>query len=287
MVKPKRLMVLVVVAVVSIVGLFAVESEISGNLKLIASTAPEAKIEAGYTFKMPMLQGEGPLFSGNNLKMKGILGITPITGSLSFEAVMTPIAVMELSVGGVFGTGWNFTPMNLEGLRVSNDSTLATTPDSLGGMYYKGKGGVALQFDTAAIWPGDWTSVVMRTYHEVNYQGYLTESEPTTGWEFETGGLHQNGVNYKGDYLIGYQMPLVVNTVAIMLETYKDNIGNGLEIEGLVFDLGLVTNFAFGDRFNLTVIPQMTTKKTDPDTRVMEKVGFTFKRVAAMLNYSL
>jgi hypothetical protein len=31
----------------------------------------------------------------------------------------------------------------------------------------------------------------------------------------------------------------------------------------------------------------MTTKKTDPDTRVMEKVGFTFKRVAAMLNYSL
>lgn len=290
MTKTKRPVFLLVIMLLCVsIGLSAAESEISGNLKLIASTAPEAKVEAGYTVKMPFLQGEGPLFSGNNVKLKGILGITPITGSLTFEAVMTPVAVMELSVGGVVGTGWNFDLMELEGLRIlPNISDTATDPDSLGGMYYKGKGGAALQFDTAAIWPGDWTSVLMRTYHEVNYQGYLTGSTADGGWEFETAGLHQDGFNYKGEYLIGYQMPLVINTVAIMLETYKDNIGNPLEIAGgMVYDLGLVANFKLGERFNLTVIPQVTTKENNSDTRKIEKVDLKFKRVAAMLNYSL
>ena len=270
-------------------ALWASESEITGNLKFIGSTAPpdnwvnEAKVEAGYTVRIPFLQGEGPLFSQNNVKLKGILGVTPITASLTFEAVMTPIAVMELSVGGVLGTGWNFDLMDLEGLR-KNDGT-STFSDTLGGMYYKGKAGAALQFDTAAIWPGDWTSVVMRTYHEVNYQGYLTSDPPSGGWEFETGGLHKNGINYKGEYLIGYQMPLIVNTVALMLETYVDNIGNDLEVD-MLMDVGLVVNFGFTDRLNLTVIPQMTTKKAD-ENRALQRVDLGFKRVAAILNYAL
>ncbi|WP_422477306.1 hypothetical protein [Pleomorphochaeta sp. DL1XJH-081] len=282
----RRLVLLLMLMVCITVGLWAADSEITGNLKLIGSTAPEFKVEAGYTVKMPFLQGEGPLFSTNNIRLKGIMGITPITGSLNFEAIMTPIAVMELSVGGVLGTGWNFDLMELQGLREWDGISDKATSASMEGVYYKGKGGAALQFDTAAIWPGDWTSVVVRTYHEINYQGFTYETSSTGGWEFETGGLHQNSFNYKGDYLVGYQMPLVINTVAIMLETYKDNIGNSLEIDGLVFDLGLVTNFKFGERINLTVIPQMTTKKSDSDTRVMSKVDFTFKRVAAMLNYA-
>lgn len=287
MTKTRRSFLLLILMVCIGVGLWAADSEISGNLKLIGSTAPEFKVETGYTVKMPFMQGEGPLFSGNNVKLKGIMGVTPITGSLTFEAVMTPIAVMELSVGGVLGTGWNFDLMELQGLREWDGTSLEAESASMKGVYYKGKGGAALQFDTAAIWPGDWTSIVLRTYHEVNYQGFTYETSSSGGWEFETAGLHQNGFNYKGEYLVGYQMPLVINTVAIMLETYKDNIGNTLEIEGLVFDLGLVTNFKFGDRINLTVIPQMTTKKSDGDTRVMSKETFGFKRVAAMLNYAL
>ena len=201
--------------------------------------------------------------------------------------MLTPIAVAELSVGGVLGTGWNFDPLDLEGLRKwdGNEGNPAET-DTMRGMYYKGKAGAALQFDTAAIWPGPWTSVVMRTYHEINYQGYTNFSGTDGGWEFETAGLHQNGLNYKGEYLVGYQMPLVINTVAVLLETYLDNIGNDLEIS-MVYDLGLVMNFGFTDRLNLTVIPQLTTKETDPNTRVMGPTALGFKRVAAMLNYAL
>jgi hypothetical protein len=281
-----KLVILILTIVLLGFPVWAAESEITGNVKLIGSTAPEAKVEAGYTVKMPFLQGDGPLFSGNNVKFKGILGVSPISVSLTGEAVLTPIAVMEISVGGALGTGWNFDPLELEGLRLWDGIAGTTTSDTMKGMYYKGKAGAALQFDTAAIWPGEWTSVVMRTYHEINIQGYTNYSGTTGGWEFETAGLHQNGLNYKGEYLVGYQMPIILNTVAILLETYMDNIDTNLQIDGMVFDLGLPMNFSFTDSLNLTVIPQLTTKTTHPDTRVMSKTTLGFKRVAAMLNYT-
>lgn len=273
-----------IMVVLLAVGMMFAESEMSGNLKLIGSTAPEAKVEAGYTVKMPFLQGEGPLFSGNNVKLKGLMGISPIAATLSMDAVVTPVAVLELSLGGAVGTGWNFDLMELQGL-AKGDGIADATHDSLGGVYYKGRAGAALQFDTAAIWPGDWTSVVMRTYHEINYQGY-SNATATEGWEFETAGLHLNGLNYKGDYLVGYQMPLLVNMAALMLETYVDNMGTAFDV-GMTFDLGLVANFQFTDRLSLTVIPQISNRTIADGTRKMGVRPTDFKRVAAMLNYVL
>jgi hypothetical protein len=127
----------------------------------------------------------------------------------------------------------------------------------------------------------------MRTYHEVNYQGYSDAPGTGSAWEYETNGLRQNGLNYKGEYLVGYQMPLMVNTVAIMLETYLDNIGTEFEVTPMTFDLGLVANVKFSDRLNLTIIPQLTTRYTDADTRLVTHGDIKFKRVAAMLNYAL
>ncbi|HCS36928.1 MAG: hypothetical protein CVV48_06375 [Spirochaetae bacterium HGW-Spirochaetae-4] len=282
----RQLFVTLILVSFATVGLFAAESEMSGNLKLIASTAPEFKVEAGYTVKIPFLQGEGPLFSGNNVKLKGLMGLSPVAATLSVDAVLTPVAVMELSVGGAMGTGWDFPLMDTEGLRVG-DGIADSTSASMEGIYYKGRAGVALQFDTAAIWPGEWKSVVMRTYHEVNYQGYSDAPGTGSAWEYETNGLRQNGLNYKGEYLVGYQMPLMVNTVAIMLETYLDNIGTEFEVTPMTFDLGLVANVKFSDRLNLTIIPQLTTRYTDADTRLVTHGDIKFKRVAAMLNYAL
>jgi hypothetical protein len=282
----RQLFVSLILVSLATAGLFAAESEMSGNVKLIGSTAPEFKVEAGYTVKIPFLQGKGPLFSGNNVKLKGLMGLSPVAATLSVDAVLTPVAVMELSVGGSMGTGWDFPLMDTEGLRVGDGTTDATSA-SMEGIYYKGRAGVALQFDTAAIWPGEWKSVIMRTYHEVNYQGYSDAPGTGFGWEYETGGLRQNGLNYKGEYLVGYQMPLMVNTVAIMLETYLDNIGTEFEVTPMTFDLGLIANVKFSDRLNLTLIPQLTTRYTEADTRLVTHGDIKFKRVAAMLNYAL
>ncbi len=278
--KNKKLIIvlLLVIGLIYFVG----ASEITGNIKLVGSSAPEVKVEAGYTVKIPVLQGEGPLFAGNNVKLKGNLGLSPIAISLTVESIFTPIAFLEISAGGVAGTGWNFDPMNLKGLAIGDGSD-AVTSDSLGGIYYKGFGGAAFQFDAAALWPGEWHHIVFRTAHEISWQGYTDKAEGK-GWEFETTGLHKNGLNYKGDYLVGYQMPLIINMVALLAETYLDNIKTDFAV-GMTFDLGLVTNFQFTKNLSLTVIPQITNRKID-EFRKITSSDVRFKRVAAMLTYS-
>lgn len=283
----KKSFVIVLIISTFIVSTLFASAETSGNVKLIVSSAPEFKVEAGYNAKFP-IWGEGPLFGTNNVKVKALVGLSPVAATFSVESVLTPIAIAELSIGGSVGTGWDFTLLDNEGLRLGNGNSAATS-DQLKGAYYKAKAAAALQFDTAAIWSGEWNSVVMRTYHEINYQGY-TNSAAADGWEYETGGLHQDSFNYKGEYLVGYQMPIMVNTVAIMVETFYENINTTFDLGKMTMDIGLVANLNFMDNLNLTIIPQMTTRYIDgkdgTKSRSISHGSLRFKRVAAMLNYS-
>ncbi len=257
----------------------------SGNFKLIGAYPLEAKMEAGYTLKIPMLEGDGPLFSGNNLKIKGLLGLSPVAVTLGVDAVLSPIAVMELTLGGALGTGWDFDPMGISGL-LKSTGPIGTdvTADPLGGVYYKGRAGVALQFDTGAIFPGDWTSILLRTYHEFMYQGY-TGAEAGEAWEYETSGAKVNGCNYKGEYIVGYKLPIKLNMVALQLETFAyDLFGGGSH--PLRYDVGVIGNVEFFDNLNLTVIVQGTNLKKDPDSKEVKIVDFRYKRVGVMLNYT-
>ncbi len=259
----------------------------SGNIKLIGAWPLEAKMEAGYTLKIPMLEGEGPLFSGNNLKVKGLLGLSPVAATVGIDAVLTPIAVLELTLGGALGTGWDFDAMEISGLLKGPgavDAGVALTADPLGGVYYKGRAGAAFQFDTGAIFPGDWTSVLLRTYHEFMYQGY-TGAKAGEAWEYETSGAKVNGFNYKGEYIIGYKLPIKLNMVALQLESFSYDLFGDVD-HPFRYDVGVIGNVEFFDGLNFTVIVQGTNQKKDKDTKEVEMVDFRFKRVGVMLNYS-
>ncbi|MGI6433273.1 MAG: hypothetical protein ACOXZ4_05435 [Sphaerochaetaceae bacterium] len=278
----KLLLLLVMCGLVGTVG--AKESTIVGNIKLTGSTSPELKVEAGYTVTSP-IWGSGPLFEGNNVKLKGVLGVSPVAATLSFDGILTPIAVAEIALGGSVGTGWNFFSTDMQGLRIG-DGVAAAESHSMQGIYYEGRASATLQFDTAAIWPGEWNHVVLKTTHQLSYKGYTAAPNSPDGWEYETGGLHQNGLNYKGDYVIGYQMPLMLNMVAVLVETYLENIDNDFAVPSLTFDLGLVANLNIAKQLSLTLIPQFTTRYIDSDSRKISKGELGFKRVAAMLNYT-
>ena len=275
----KNILTILMLILVS-AGLFA-QTTFSNNLKFTGAygSTLEAKLEFGHTIKMPVLQSDGPLFSGNNLKIKGLAGVSPISGTVTVDAVLTPIALMELSLGGGLGTGWDFDLMKLSGLKLGTP----LTSDSLGGVYYMGRAGAALQFDTVAIIPGEWSSVVMRTYHEFNYKGY---SSATSGviWEYENGGAMVNGFNYKGEYTLGYKMPLMLNMVAVQLETFTFNIFSGSK-GPLFYDLSLIGNLELTSSLNLTIITQFTNIEKAADREIVER-AFGFKRVVLMLNYS-
>ena len=259
--------VIVFTILLTIVGSPLFSTTTSGNVKLIGSDIPEIKVEAGYNVSIPMLAGDSMLTENNNLKVKSLIGVSPVAATLSVDAILTPIAVMEVSLGGSVGTGWDFPAMNLEGL------LLNSTSDSLGGAYLKGKAGAALQFDTGAIWEGDWSSIQMRVYQELNYQAYTNASSADV-WEYELAGDMVNGFNYKGEYVIGYNMPLMVNFVALMLEQYVDNVLS-MGTTSPRFVLGFITNVDLPAGLNLTIIPQINING-----------GVTYKRVVGMLNYS-
>lgn len=255
----------------------------SGDVTLYVTTAPEVKLEGGYSIKMPVFQGDSMLTSGNNLRIDSLLGVSPIAASLSVNAVLTPIAFMELNVGGGVGTGWDFPLLEMEGLRVDTGSTLVS--DSLGGAYYMGKAGAALQFSSSAIFPQARFSILGRTYHEIKSEAYSNASD-SGQWEFELGGLHKNGYTYKGEYFVGHQLPFLLNLIGVQLETYIYDVFTD-DPSDMLIDLSAVTNLSFTDALSLMIVPQFTTKNVNETTRVISKGDLHFNRVAAVLTYSL
>ena len=163
-----RISPIVAIVVLSVIVALPLGAEGVTSVKVLGSDIPEFKVEGAYTYTIDMLQGEGMLTRGNNLKVKTVVGVSPIASTVSVDAVLTPVAVAELSLGGAVGTGWDFSPLDNEGLRIgASDDTDTYVSDSLGGVYLKAKAGAALQFDTGAVFEGDWKSVLMRTYQEV------------------------------------------------------------------------------------------------------------------------
>ena len=260
----------------------------SGNAKLTAAVgngfSVDAKADVSYTLKMPMLEGDGPLFSDNNLKVKAHVGVSPIAVTGSIDAVLTPIAITEISLGGGAGTGWDLPLMKLEGLRLDSAGSLAS--DQLGGLYYFGRAGIALQFDTGAILSGDWSSVLVRAYHELNYQGY-SNAEAAQPWEYETGGAAVNGFNCKGEYILAYQMPLPLNLVGAQFEWYINNVFDS-DRSPLLYDVSALANIDIIDHLSLLVVGQVSNyEKKDKDSRVLVlRDEIDFKRVAVIATYS-
>ncbi len=243
------------------------------SVKLLGSDIPELKFEGSYTYTMDMLQGEGMLTQNNNLKVKTTLGVSPIASTLTVDAILTPIAVAELSLGGSIGTGWHFSLMDNDGLLIGPSDPMNS--DSLGGVYLKGKAGAAFQFDTGAIFEGEWKSVLMRTYQEINYQLY-TGADADVEWNYESAGARVNDFEYKAEYVVGYRMPLPVNLVALMLEVEK----RGLTHSGMydtTYVLGMPVNLHFDWGLDVTLIPQIN---------LHASADSVYKRVAAMVNYT-
>ena len=272
-----RITPIVAIVVLSMLAVaLPVSAEGVTSVKVLGSDIPELKIEGAYTYTIDMLQGEGMLTRGNNLKVKTVVGVSPIASTVSVDAVLTPVAVAELSLGGAVGTGWDFSPLGNEGLRIgASDDTDTYVSDSLGGAYLKARAGAALQFDTGAVFEGDWKSVLMRTYQEMSYQMY-TGAGSGDWWEYESSGARTNDFEYRAEYVVGYRMPLIVNLVGLMLE---------VETRGLTLDtpqdttyvLGLPINMSFDWGLDVTLIPQVNLHETGADI---------YKRVAAMATYT-
>lgn len=179
------------------------------TLAWYGGAAFEFKEDYKHSIKVPF-GGTGMLTEGNNLTVDLKAGVSPVAVTPGIDLTVTPVAVLQFMVGGEVGSGWYFSPLGVNGVGVLDDAADANeySKEPFSGFKLKGKVGGAFQFDTGAVVPGDWTNVVIRTYHEAYYQ-QLTSAEAGDFWEYETGKDNWNGWKYYANYLLGYRTPAV------------------------------------------------------------------------------
>jgi len=295
-------------------ALFAQDAEESSvensrSLVLQISTLPEAKLTFTQQFKIPFLQGSNFLTEGNNIKLALKAEMTPVSLNGMFEAVLTPLALLELKVGGRVGSGWQ---INLFGGDIYGIGL--NQPDSNGNSQYSGSAfdgalweahaGGTIQFDFAAIFPGEWNHVVFQSYHEINHKTYSRAGKGESWYYEDDFGENCNGLNYYGNLLLGYQMPIFLNTVALLAEGdlyLYDTPNRALWGDDLIrWTFSFVMQFTFTENFGAALITQARTlrnyenytRKTLPDVyyrnrelNTADPLRLEFYRVAAVLSY--
>jgi len=272
------LFVTLILLTLSAQSLFARDDDATariGEVYLLGTSIPEA--EAGFTkrFSFPFMRGESPLTADNDVKLNLTAKISPVSINGIAEAVWTPIAFFQLITGGQAGSGWylDFFGSDCYGLnlnRSDSDGNADAVKDAFGGIFLKALGGGALQFDLAAIIPGDWNHVVARTYHEINYKTY-TAAKKNEAWynDENEDGENCNGANYYGNLLVGYQMPTFVNTIALLSEAHRylyDTPGrDAWRGDDIRWIFSGVTQFTITKQLEAALIAQFRSRKNYTD----------------------
>jgi hypothetical protein len=240
----------------------------SSELTLQVSSIPEMKLAYAKHFNFPFLQGEAPLTKDSNIGLTLTAEITPVSLNGVVETVWTLIAFFQLAVGGRIGSGWNIEIFGSEIYGIGLNS-----PDAAGNAEHNGQGfdgllwkiqtGGTLQFDLAALYPGDWHHIVARSYHEINYKSY-TRAAAGESWYYENDdGENRNGFNYYGNFLIGYQMPIFFNLAAFLTEVdlflYNTPDRGKWGDDIIRWTFSGIFNFMITEQIDLTLIAQFKT----------------------------
>ena len=278
----------------------------SSSLLLQISTLPEAKLGFTQNFNFPFLQGNNFLTEGNNLNLALTAEVSPISLNGLLDITLTPVAVLEFSAGGRIGSGWN---VNLFGGDIFGIGL--TQPDDIDGskidgngfdgLHWKAYGAGMFQFDFAAIFPGDWNHVVTLTYHEINYKSY-SRAKAGESWVYEADdGENINGFNYYGNFLIGYQMPIFLNLVALLAEMdlfmYDTPGRSGWGDDLIRWHFSGILSFEITEQLGIAVITQFRTRRNFTEetknlyyrSRILDTSNpqrLEFYRVAAAITYT-
>lgn len=250
------------------------EKEISSGkeLSLQLSSRPGAKLLFTQRFVFPFLEGSGSLTEDNNMALILTAEVSPISVNGLVETIWTPIAFFQLAAGGRIGSGWNINLFgkDVRGIGLNREKTDGTKKaehygSAFDGLLWKAQAGFILQADFAALVPGDWNHVVARTYHEINYAGY-TAARTDESWYFEDDdGENVNGFNYYGNLFIGYQMPVILDTVGILTEAelhlYDTPGRSAWGDDKIRWKFALIGNLTFNEKISMTALVQFCTER--------------------------
>ena len=309
--KNTTVFILLLVAGLFSTGLLGAEEEAdpSGReLTLQLSSIPEAKFIFTQNFIIPFLQGSNPLTEDNNIMFKLSAELSPVSLNGLAETIWTPAAFFQFAAGGRIGSGWNISLFgsDIKGIGINRDrgdSYAEHSGSAFDGLLWKVQLGAVLQFDLAALFPGDWNHVVAKSYHEINYSAYTAASSGDS-WYYENDeGENVNGFNYYGNLFVGYQMPIILDTVGLLAEAglylYDTPGRSAWGDDRIRWAFSVLGNFTFNKKFSTALLVQFRTERnyTESDWEDLyyrnrhidtsKPLRLVFYRVVLAVNYKL
>jgi hypothetical protein len=260
------------------------------NLSLYGSSRGELLVMFSPQWIFPFLQGESPLTKDNNAALKLNAGISPISADLMGDAVFTVFPFLTFTAGAALGTGWNydfagkipFTGLGLNRKMNNGDTRDGVNGNGLDGAIWNVHTGSTLQFDFAAIFPGEWNHIVVQIYNEIQYYAY-TRAKADEFWYYQMDdGMNQNAFRYKFDSVLGYTMPIFIDLVGIQfsgtLPFYNVKTGNNVRNIGFSLDAAFLVNANINRYFSVMALTRFSNGFKDPITSAYER-EWAFDRV--------
>ena len=244
-------------------------------------SAVEARVTGKMDYKILTPFGDNPLVKGNNVTISPALEISPVTLMPQFFVAFTPIAFLKFTASAKIGTGWDFIGIKGMGdLDSAENGYKSLTPFK--NYFYEFRLSNLFQFDVGAIVPGDWTHVVMQASYDILYTG-LTGVENGTPWIWQASGEKANGWNYYSQIILGYQMPLVLQTVGLQFELsgyYNESSFDAKYVEWnsdfMRVNINPICILKFNENHALTI-----------QTRFSSRRGFSSDKGSSATNFNL
>lgn len=178
----------------------------------------EARVTGLYSYTIPTPFGENPLVNGNSLVFGAEFELSPVSVVPKATISFTPIAFLNFTLGARVGTGWNI--LGINGMSEYDDTPAeykALKPFQ--NFFCEFNFQSLFMFDVAALVPGDWNHIVLLASYDLRYT-MITGVENKSPWAWQGVSELANGLNYYANIIIGYQMPLVLNTVGVQTELW-------------------------------------------------------------------
>ena len=172
-------------------------------IKGINIPVPYAQFVAMYT--KPLDFGDNPIFSGANIAFVAGPTLTPITFDTQAGIIFTTSTILNIGLGATAGTGWAIAES--PGIGLYNPAAGKYVQSLTFTVWrYSFCFQTNFQFDFGAIFPGEWTHIVITANEQLYYQGN-TAAKKYDLWEW-TGGIdYVNGFNQSGNVMLGYMFP--------------------------------------------------------------------------------
>ncbi len=260
----------------------------------------EGRINLYGTYTIPTPLGDHWLLNGANVSLTEKLEITPVSIMPITSVSFTPLPFLVFNAGFQVGTGWDIGNLFKGGMSIY-DPTLENTNNytALGAftnMFTKYWLQGTFQFDTGAIFEGDWTHVQMMYTYQTYYEG-LTGVADKELWAWQCTPNKVNGVKEYQQAILAYAMPLKLSRVGLLFESerfYRDDVYKNELYKASVNNLSLsaMGQIKFSEKDTLTVLFHFATRpaflaydaKLPESHMITTGAEWYFKRIA--LSYS-